>query len=65
MDSLIAHTFMGGFRLSQALVSQMRTLSRGDIIMISSQAAQSLSARMGAYNIAKPNLKLKGTTCSR
>jgi NAD(P)-dependent dehydrogenase (short-subunit alcohol dehydrogenase family) len=65
MESLFAHHVMGGFHLSQALLPQMRTLGRGDIIMISSQAAQSLAAKMGPYNIAKAGMEALAHTLAK
>ncbi|MPZ98758.1 MAG: SDR family oxidoreductase [Dehalococcoidia bacterium] len=46
------HAF-GSLHMSKLLVPQMRGLERGDVVMISSGAAQSLGARGAPYNMGK------------
>ena len=66
LESLLAHHVKGPFFLSRALLPQMRTLGRADIIMVSSQAAQSLAARMGVvYNIAKAGMEALAHTIAK
>ncbi|MCK9486754.1 MAG: SDR family oxidoreductase [Dehalococcoidia bacterium] len=44
---------MGSYHMSRALVPQMREQPRGDVVMISSVAAQGLAARGAPYNMGK------------
>src|SRR4051794_6474411 len=65
LDSLLSHHVKGPFYLSKALLPQMRGLGRGDIIMVSSVAAQGLSARMGPFNIAKAGMEALAHTLAK
>ncbi|MEX2031368.1 MAG: SDR family oxidoreductase, partial [Dehalococcoidia bacterium] len=44
---------LGSYRMSRLLVPQMRTQPRGDVVMISSVAAQGMGARGAPYNMGK------------
>ncbi len=62
---LIAHHTMGSLHMCQLLVPQMRALGRGDVIMISSQAAQSLGANAVTYNVAKAGMEALAHTLAK
>ena len=51
--TLLDHHLMGSFHMSKLLVPQMRAAGRGDVVMISSGAATSLTPRMSTYGAAK------------
>jgi NAD(P)-dependent dehydrogenase (short-subunit alcohol dehydrogenase family) len=55
----------GPLVLCRALVPQMRTRGRGDVIMISSIAAQSLGVNMGTYNVAKAGMEALAMTLAK
>lgn len=61
---LRAHVF-GPLHLCRLLVPQMRSLGRGDVIMISSQAAQAYPPRMGVYAIAKAGMEAMAYTLAK
>ncbi len=58
------HAF-GPHYLSKLVIPKMRTLSRGDIVMISSIASRVLAANGGPYNMAKAALEALALTLSR
>jgi NAD(P)-dependent dehydrogenase (short-subunit alcohol dehydrogenase family) len=58
------HTF-GAFYLSKLVIPAMRGQSRGDIIMISSSATQSLGAGGAPYNMAKAALEALAKTLAK
>ncbi|HXH21103.1 MAG TPA: SDR family oxidoreductase [Dehalococcoidia bacterium] len=62
---LIAHHTMGSLYMCQLLVPAMRDLGRGDVIMISSQAAQQLGANGVTYNIAKAGMEALAHTLAK
>jgi NAD(P)-dependent dehydrogenase (short-subunit alcohol dehydrogenase family) len=53
---LDAHIF-GPLHLCRLVVPEMRTLGRGDVVMISSVAAQTYGPRMGVYSVAKSGME--------
>ncbi|MDP2328222.1 MAG: SDR family oxidoreductase [Dehalococcoidia bacterium] len=61
---MAAHAF-GPFYLCQALVPQMRTLPRGDVVMISSIAAQGFGATGGTYSAAKAAMEALAYTLAK
>ena len=61
---LDAHVF-GPLRLCRLLVPQMRALDRGDVVMISSVAAQTYGPRMGVYAIAKAGMEAMAYTLAK
>jgi 3-oxoacyl-[acyl-carrier protein] reductase len=61
---LNAHVF-GPLHLCRLLVPQMRTLGRGDVIMISSVAAQTFGPRFGVYSIAKAGMEAMAYTMAK
>jgi 3-oxoacyl-[acyl-carrier protein] reductase len=62
---LIEHHTMGSLHMCQLLVPQMRDLARGDVVMISSQAAQQLGANSVTYNIAKAGMEALAATLAK
>jgi NAD(P)-dependent dehydrogenase (short-subunit alcohol dehydrogenase family) len=58
------HAF-GSFYMSQLLVPEMRELPRGDVVMISSGATQSLGARGGPYNMGKTAMEAVAYTLAK
>jgi NAD(P)-dependent dehydrogenase (short-subunit alcohol dehydrogenase family) len=65
IERLFAHHVMGSFYLCKLLVPQMRALPRGDVVMISSVAAQSFGANGGTYTIAKAGMEALAFTLAR
>ncbi len=61
---LDAHIF-GPLHCCRLFVPPMRALGRGDVIMISSIAAQSLGPRMGVYSIAKSGMEAMASTLAK
>ncbi len=61
---LNAHVF-GPLHLCKLLVPRMRTLGRGDVVMISSVAAQLYGPRMGVYSIAKAGMEAMAYTLAK
>jgi NAD(P)-dependent dehydrogenase (short-subunit alcohol dehydrogenase family) len=62
---LIAHHTMGSLYMCQLLVPAMRELERGDVIMISSQAAQQLGPTSVTYNVAKAGMEALAHTLAK
>ncbi len=58
------HVF-GSFYFSQAVLPVMRQQARGDIIFISSVAAEGLSANGGPYNIGKAGMEALAMTLAK
>jgi 3-oxoacyl-[acyl-carrier protein] reductase len=61
---LAAHVF-GPLHLCRRIVPGMRDLQRGDVIMISSVAAQGFAPRMGVYGIAKAGMEAMAYTLAK
>jgi 3-oxoacyl-[acyl-carrier protein] reductase len=61
---LNAHVF-GPLHCCRLLVPPMRALGRGDVIMISSVAAQSYGPRFGVYSIAKAGMEAMAYTLAK
>lgn len=61
---LNAHVF-GPLHLCRLLVPGMRELGRGDVIMISSVAAQGYGPKMGVYAIAKAGMEAMAYTLAK
>ncbi len=59
-----AHVF-GPLHLCRLLVPSMRTLGRGDVIMVSSVAAQAYGPRFGVYAIAKAGMEAMAYTLAK
>ncbi len=53
MERVVRTHAFGSFYMTSLLLSQMRELDRGDVVMISSTAAGSLSGNGSPYNMAK------------
>jgi NAD(P)-dependent dehydrogenase (short-subunit alcohol dehydrogenase family) len=64
-DLLIRTHIYGPLVLCRSLVPHMRALERGDVIMISSIAAQALRANSGTYNIAKAGMEALAMTLAK
>ncbi len=58
------HAF-GSHYLSKLVIPKMRSLDRGDIVMISSVASRGLAANGGPYNMAKAAMEALAVTLSR
>ncbi|MCC6387243.1 MAG: SDR family oxidoreductase [Dehalococcoidia bacterium] len=61
---LNAHVF-GPLHLCRLLMPAMRELGRGDVIMVSSVAAQGYGPRMGVYAIAKAGMEAMAYTLAK
>jgi 3-oxoacyl-[acyl-carrier protein] reductase len=61
---MAAHAY-GPFYLCQALVPQMRDLPRGDVVMVSSVAAQNFGATGGTYSAAKAAMEALAHTLAK
>lgn len=61
---MATHAF-GSFYLCQLLVPQMRELERGDVVMISSVAAQGFGATGGTYSAAKSAMEALAFTLAK
>jgi NAD(P)-dependent dehydrogenase (short-subunit alcohol dehydrogenase family) len=61
---LAAHVF-GPLHLCRLVVPGMRDLERGDVIMVSSVAAQMYGPRMGVYSIAKAGMEAMAYTLAK
>lgn len=64
-ERLMAAHVYGPFYLCQSLVPQMRDLPRGDVIMISSVAAQNFGATGGTYSAAKSAMEALAYTLAK
>jgi NAD(P)-dependent dehydrogenase (short-subunit alcohol dehydrogenase family) len=56
---------LGCLYLCRLLVPQMRSLPRGDVIMVSSFSAQALRPRMAAYSISKAGMEALAFTLAK
>ena len=57
VQKYIDYNTLGCLYMVKLIVPQMRTLARGDVIMVSSFSAQAMRARMGAYSISKAGME--------
>lgn len=62
---VLATHALGPHYLSKLAIPQMRTLERGDVVMISSVATRGLSANGAPYNMGKTALEALAVTLSR
>lgn len=65
MERVVRTHLFGAFYLSKLVVPAMRERPRGDIIMISSSATQSLGAGGAPYNMAKSGLEALAKTLAK
>ncbi len=65
LERVIATHTYGAFYVSKLLVPQMRELERGDVVMISSGAAQSFGARGAPYNMGKAGMEAVAYTLAK
>jgi 3-oxoacyl-[acyl-carrier protein] reductase len=57
MLRFISYNTLGCLYMIKLIVPQMRSLARGDVVMVSSFSAQALRARMGAYSVSKAGME--------
>jgi NAD(P)-dependent dehydrogenase (short-subunit alcohol dehydrogenase family) len=62
---LLGANLWGPINMCRALVPHMRQAARGDVIMVSSIAAQSMGARMGLYSIGKAGMEALAHTLAK
>ena len=65
VNLLVGANLLGPIHLCRNLVPHMRKADRSDIIMISSVATQTMSARMGVYSITKAGLEALAHTLAK
>jgi NAD(P)-dependent dehydrogenase (short-subunit alcohol dehydrogenase family) len=65
VQKYIDYNTLGCLYMVKLLVPQMRRLGRGDVVMVSSFAAQALRARMGAYSISKAGMEAIAHTLAK
>jgi 3-oxoacyl-[acyl-carrier protein] reductase len=65
IDWLVRTHIYGSMYMCRGLVPQMRGLDRGDVIMISSVAAQRMGATSGTYNVAKAGMEALAYTLAK
>ncbi len=65
MERVVRIHAFGPHYLSKLIVPQMRTLGRGDIIMISSVATMGMGARGAPYNMAKAAMEALALTLAK
>jgi 3-oxoacyl-[acyl-carrier protein] reductase len=61
----LEYNTFGALYMCQAVVPQMRGLTRGDVVMVSSFSAQALRVRMGAYSISKSGMEALAHTLAK
>ena len=57
LQQFIDYNTFGPLYMCKLLVPQMRSLPRGDVIMVSSFSAQAMRVRMGAYSVSKAGME--------
>ncbi|MGD9934522.1 MAG: SDR family NAD(P)-dependent oxidoreductase [Dehalococcoidia bacterium] len=65
VNLLVGANLLGPIHLCRNLVPHMRKADRSDIVMISSVATQTMSARMGVYSITKAGLEALAHTLAK
>lgn len=65
MRRVVSTHVLGTQHMAHLLVPQMRGQARGDVVCISSGAAQSLGARGGPYNMAKAGMEALAYTLAK
>jgi 3-oxoacyl-[acyl-carrier protein] reductase len=65
MQKFFDYNLFGCLYMVKLLVPQMRSLERGDVIMISSFAAQALRAQWGPYSISKAAMEAMAMTLAK
>jgi len=65
MQRFFDYNLTGCLYMVKLLVPQMRTLGRGDVVMISSFAAQALRANWGPYSISKAAMEAMAMTLAK
>jgi 3-oxoacyl-[acyl-carrier protein] reductase len=64
-QKFLDYNTLGCLYLVKLIVPQMRSLGRGNVVMVSSFAAQALRAHMGAYNISKAGMEAIAHTLAK
>ncbi len=65
MQRFIDYNTYGCLYMIKLIVPQMRTLGRGNVVMVSSFAAQALRARMGSYSVSKAGMEAIAFTLAK
>jgi len=65
MQKFIDHNTLGCLYMVKLIVPQMRSLGRGNVVMVSSFAAQALRARMGSYSVSKAGMEAIAHTLAK
>jgi NAD(P)-dependent dehydrogenase (short-subunit alcohol dehydrogenase family) len=65
MQRFISYNTLGCLYLIKLIVPQMRALGRGNVVMVSSFAAQALRARMGSYSVSKAGMEALALTLAK
>ena len=65
LQHYLDYNTFGCLYMCQMLVPQMRSLPRGDVVMVSSFAAQALRVRMGAYSVSKAGMEAIAFTLAK
>jgi 3-oxoacyl-[acyl-carrier protein] reductase len=65
LQQYLNYNTLGCLYMCQVVVPQMRSQPRGDVIMVSSFAAQALRVRMGAYSVSKAGMEALAHTLAK
>jgi 3-oxoacyl-[acyl-carrier protein] reductase len=65
MQKYIDYNTLGCLYMVKLIVPQMRNLERGNVVMVSSFAAQALRVRMGSYSVSKAGMEAIAFTLAK
>ena len=65
LQHYLDYNTFGCLYMCKLLVPQMRALPRGDVVMVSSFAAQALRVKMGAYSVSKAGMEAIAQTLAK
>lgn len=65
MQRFIDYNTLGCLHMIKLVVPQMRDLERGNVVMVSSFAAQALRVRMGSYSVSKAGMEAIAYTLAK
>ena len=65
VQAFLEYNTLGCLYMCKLVVPQMRTLPRGDVIMVSSFSAQALRVRMAAYSVSKAGMEALAQTLAK
>jgi NAD(P)-dependent dehydrogenase (short-subunit alcohol dehydrogenase family) len=65
LQQYIDYNTLGCLYMCKLIVPQMRSLPRGDVVMVSSFSAQALRVRMGAYSVSKAGMEAIAYTLAK